>query len=73
MSSCDSTYVRAIFAIMVTYRLFKEPPELPLTEDVEIQTEIHPLEDAIDKNYCWNVWDLRRREILFVSSNFFYN
>lgn len=32
-------------------------------KDVETQTETHPIPSNIDKNYHWNVWDLRRRAI----------
>ncbi|RZC32461.1 UPF0704 protein C6orf165 -like [Asbolus verrucosus] len=43
--------------------LVREPPLLPLTDEVEIQTETHPIKENIDRNYMWNVWDLRRKAI----------
>lgn len=32
-------------------------------KDVETQTEMHPIPSNIDKNYHWNIWDLRRKAI----------
>lgn len=33
------------------------------TAEAEIQTELHPVPYHIDKNYMWNVWDIRRKAI----------
>lgn len=33
------------------------------TMEVEVQTELHPIPFNIDKNYMWNVWDIRRKAI----------
>lgn len=32
-------------------------------KDVETQTETHPIPSNIDKNYHWNIWDIRRQAI----------
>lgn len=32
-------------------------------KDVETQTETHPVPSNVDKNYHWNIWDLRRKAI----------
>ncbi|XP_044268139.1 cilia- and flagella-associated protein 206 [Tribolium madens] len=47
--------------------LVQEPPLLPLTEEVEVQTETHPIKSNIDRNYFWNVWDLRRKAIEYAN------
>jgi lambda repressor-like predicted transcriptional regulator len=44
-------------------RLVREPPLLPLTDNAEIQTELHPIDKNIDRSYFWNIWDLKRRAI----------
>lgn len=33
------------------------------TAEVEVQTELHPIPYNIDKDYMWNVWDIRRKAI----------
>lgn len=33
------------------------------TNDTGMQTELHPIPYSKDKDYVWNVWDLRRRAI----------
>ncbi|KAL4706937.1 hypothetical protein ACJJTC_005206 [Scirpophaga incertulas] len=30
-------------------------------QDKHIQTEVHPLESYIERNYTWNMWELKRR------------
>lgn len=32
-------------------------------KEVETQTETHPIPSNVDKNYHWNIWDLRRKAI----------
>ena len=34
----------------------------------EIQTELHPIPCHKDESYVWNLWDLRRKAIVLVSS-----
>lgn len=36
-------------------------------KDVETQTETHPIPSNVDKNYYWNIWDLRRKAISLAS------
>lgn len=33
----------------------------------EVQTELHPIPFNKDKNYAWNLWDLRRKAVLLVN------
>lgn len=38
-------------------------PSSITSKEVETQTETHPIPSNIDKNYHWNIWDLRRKAI----------
>jgi hypothetical protein len=49
--------------------LVREPPLLPLTDNAEIQTELHPIDKNIDRSYFWNIWDLKRRAIQLVTAS----
>lgn len=41
--------------------------EKPITtNDVGVQTEVHPIETNIVKSYEWNEWELRRKAIKLV-------
>lgn len=42
------------------------------TSTVEIQTDTH-VRSETDKNYKWNVWDLKRECILLVNFNTYQN
>lgn len=33
------------------------------TNEIDTQTELHPIPQNRDKDYTWNIWDLRRRAI----------
>lgn len=35
----------------------------PITCEQEVQTELHPVPSNIDRQYRWNIWDLRREAI----------
>lgn len=50
----------------------EESPRRVITRDVKVQTELHPIKTKIDKNYMWNVWDLRRQALLFVYLKFIF-
>lgn len=39
-----------------------------LSQDQEIQTDIHPTPSNLDYNYSWNVWDLRRKAITLANA-----
>lgn len=39
-----------------------------LSQDQEIQTDVHPISSNIDYNYSWNVWDLRRKAIMLANA-----
>lgn len=54
------------------FRLVVETPRRVITQDSEAQTELHLYSTKIDKNYMWNVWDLRRQAILLVSNSIDY-
>ncbi|KAG8230716.1 hypothetical protein J437_LFUL010817 [Ladona fulva] len=39
------------------------PQKIETRSDTEIQTELHPIESYIDRNYSWNEWDHRRKSL----------
>lgn len=34
-----------------------------MTADAGVQTEIHPIESHIDRNYTWSEWELKQRSV----------
>lgn len=46
--------------------LLKDPRDMIHSVSQEIQTELHPIPFKKDKDYMWNVWDLRRKAIQLV-------
>lgn len=36
---------------------------LKATNEIDTQTDLHPIPFKRDKDYTWNIWDLRRRAI----------
>lgn len=50
------------------YQSYSSDDSKPTKEscEKEIQTELHPVPANIDKNYVWNLWELRRKAIELV-------
>lgn len=46
--------------------LLKDPRDMIQSVSQEMQTELHPIPFSKDKDYMWNVWDLRRKAIQLV-------
>lgn len=42
---------------------------MTVTDNVGTQTEAHPIESYIDKDYKWNVWDMLRDAIHWVCTS----
>lgn len=51
---------------VINYRLTTEIADVLVTNDVEVQTELHPIPTYIDEEYNWNIWDLKRKAIRLV-------
>lgn len=50
----------------MTFRLIQEEPKKE-TESVEVQTDLHPVESYISKDYTFSEWELKRRAIKLAS------
>lgn len=40
--------------------LYEKPPPVLVTNEVEVQTELHPMESNISREYRWDLWDMYR-------------
>lgn len=47
--------------------MYSKPPLPVLKQEVETQTDVHPLDTNLVDEYVWNVWDMKRQAIYLAN------